>query len=104
MDTFLDGPCPARPGRGHYPAPPDLLGILADQCRDCGKRVELVPQTLALVEPDKHQEDDLIEPRMITGKGPQGSPFERGRGTLTEPQKVSLLNHVEFNKLYGREE
>lgn len=43
-----------------------------------------------------HTEDTLIEPRAITGNGPQGSQWGLGRGSLTPRDKQRIVQTVEY--------
>jgi hypothetical protein len=52
----------------------------------------------------EHREDTLVEPRAITGNGPQGIKWAIGRGDLTPRQQERLLRYVEFHRRFGREE
>lgn len=42
-------------------------------------------------------EDILVEPRYITGNGPQGDNLARGRGNLTE-DNILFLNFIVYTE------
>jgi hypothetical protein len=45
-----------------------------------------------------HDDDTTVEPRMITGNGPQGRAHGKGRGPFTARDKARAIAHVEFGK------
>lgn len=121
MGTFWDYPCPARGAADlkHQHAR-DCNDHALGQCCECGmtfqewadqRRPGIMPPRFSVAQrlsdmglmtvPDR--EDDLVEPRYITGDGPQGSAWGLGRGELTDRQKVRVRRYVDFHLLHGRE-
>lgn len=52
-------------------------------------------------EDEPHQDDDIIEPKMVTGDGPQGSPFGPGRGPITPRFEARLLSYDRYVQRRG---
>lgn len=54
---------------------------------------------------DEHTDDELVEPRMITGEGPKGRLDGEGRwhlpGQLTERDQRRIANYVAFHEWLG---
>lgn len=50
-----------------------------------------------------HEPETLVEPRAITGDGPQGNKWGLGRGELTPRQQLRVERFVEFHRRFGRE-
>ena len=108
--------CPGRPnGLAHVHSADCTDGHTRDQCCECGERARPVrvaeappvPFSVAdrlremgigpsKVESVQDADDILREPVMITGQGPQGSHWARGRGEFTARDAHRTSAWVDF--------
>lgn len=47
---------------------------------------------------EDHRDNDLVEPRMITGEGPTGKSWGIGRGPLTGRDMRRIVHTVEYRQ------
>ena len=128
MAEYFRNSCPARgPGLPHT-----MHGAPGSPCRECGLPLTTEPpnerlplsasearRTLGTSHvgaevynrdfntreagvPPEHDDDTPVEPRAITGQGPQGRLSGRGRGPFTKRDADRAAAHVEYRRWLGQ--